>query len=218
MDQRLKKVKEIARKELRKNDLAHRWDHAEMVASLCQIIAAKEGGNLDVLLPAAYIHDVRVRTEEEYGKHVLSGLDKAIAVLREASYTSKEIDVIAKTILKSEHFMDNSSAIEEKILADADRLDSIGARGLVRCLLFSGARNKEFGTLEFDPMDLPELKKIPKPESETVLDHFLEKLLRIKDLMYTKTGFALAKERHEFLVGFLQQYFKESQLKKSADA
>ena len=40
-------------------------------------------------------------------------------------------------------------------------------------------------------------------------DHFYDKLLLLKNLMNTKTGKKLARERHSFLKKYLKQFFKE---------
>jgi uncharacterized protein len=45
--------------------------------------------------------------------------------------------------------------------------------------------------------------------SESV-QHFYDKLLRLRELMNTPAAAALAEERHAFLEAFLAQYYKET--------
>ena len=73
---------------------------------------------------------------------------------------------------------------EEKILQDADKLDSMGAMGIARCYYWSGQRNL--------PLQIAHA-------------HFPEKLLRLSSLMNTKEGKRIAKERHKYMQKFLAE-------------
>ena len=54
-------------------------------------------------------------------------------------------------------------------------------------------------------MTKEEYKKSNAPS----INHFYEKLLLLKDTMNTSTGRRIAKERHEYMEGFLHQFFEE---------
>lgn len=43
----------------------------------------------------------------------------------------------------------------------------------------------------------------------SAVHHFYEKLLKLKDLMNTKTGKKIAEERHQFIEVFLEQFLLE---------
>jgi uncharacterized protein len=86
------------------------------------------------------------------------------------------------------------------IVQDADRLDAIGAIGVARAFNYGGYRNK--------PIWIPGDES---PGSSTIR-HFYEKLLLLKDLMYTETGKMLAAERHAFLEAFLRQFYRETEM------
>lgn len=67
-----------------------------------------------------------------------------------------------------------------------------------------------------DPMHLPEERPREQMTKEeyrqgrsTAVNHFYEKLLKLKDLMKTETGRELAEERHEYLKAFLHQFKEE---------
>lgn len=47
-----------------------------------------------------------------------------------------------------------------------------------------------------------------KSDSPT-LNHFYEKLLLLKDMMNTTTGKKIAKDRHRYLVKYLERFIKE---------
>ena len=47
-----------------------------------------------------------------------------------------------------------------------------------------------------------------KSEAPTIA-HFYEKLLKLKGLMNTPSGKEMAEERHGYMEGFLQQFYRE---------
>ena len=75
------------------------------------------------------------------------------------------------------------------MVQDADRLDAIGAVGVARAFAYGGEHGR--------------------PMSESV-QHFYDKLLRLKELMNTETGKRMAEKRHAFLETFLKEYFEET--------
>ena len=79
--------------------------------------------------------------------------------------------------------------LEGKIVQDADRLDAIGARGIARTFAYGG--------------------KVGRSLDDSV-QHFYDKLLLLKDEMNTDAAKEIAKARHEYMEGFLKEYYEES--------
>lgn len=77
---------------------------------------------------------------------------------------------------------------EGKIVQDADRLDAMGAVGIARTFAYGGEHGR--------------------PMKESV-QHFYDKLLKLKSLMTTETGRMMAEKRHAFLEMFLEEYLEE---------
>ena len=96
--------------------------------------------------------------------------------------------------------------IEGKILQDADRLDALGSIGLARVFATSGSLNRPF----YHPDD-PFCKTRNPDDDIWTLDHFFQKLLKISDLMNTKSAKNEAKARTLVMKSFLEQLKTEIQ-------
>jgi uncharacterized protein len=100
------------------------------------------------------------------------------------------------------------STIEGKIVQDADRLDAIGAIGIARAFTYGGAK----GHVLFKEDEIPrtvmtEDEYHQNPSS--VIGHFYEKLLLLKEKMNTKKAIELATDRHRFMMEFLEKFKEE---------
>lgn len=96
------------------------------------------------------------------------------------------------------------------VVQDADRLDAMGAIGIGRTFTYGGSRNHPM----FDPSILPRLTMTQEEYTQgamkqTTINHFHEKLLKLKDLMKTEAGKKRAEGRHKFMEEFLSQFHKE---------
>ncbi|EJD06957.1 uncharacterized protein FOMMEDRAFT_131733 [Fomitiporia mediterranea MF3/22] len=92
----------------------------------------------------------------------------------------------------------HESCIELHCVQDADRLDAIGAFGVMRCSAFSSATNR--------PLHVPE--EDPRYE-ESAVAHFHDKLLKIKERLRTGPGKKMGQERHDFMMTFLAALDRE---------
>ncbi|MEM3713118.1 MAG: HD domain-containing protein [Thermoproteota archaeon] len=192
-------VELIRKKSLRyyTSDPGHDWLHAERVYRMCMRIMEKEGGDPEVLTAAALLHDIGISYELEEGiDHSEKSAEIASKILYEIGFPGDKIIRVQEAI--RQHRFRNSikaTTLEAKILQDADRLDAIGAIGIARTFSYGGKR------------------KIPiYSDDENVvstLQHFYDKLLRIRDTLNTETAKAIARERHEFMETFLSRLFKE---------
>ena len=88
------------------------------------------------------------------------------------------------------------------------RLDAIGAVGIARAFAFGGARGRKLYDQQEEARKDMSVSEYRKKETATVT-HFHEKLLLLRELMVTKEGTRLAKERHDFMEVFLHQLSKE---------
>ena len=164
---------------------SHDRDHVERVVKLAVYIARREGADVEVVKKSAELHDIA----RDKPNHAIESAKLAREILRREGYDEEFIESVAHCI-EAHSFSSGvePKTLEAKVLSDADKLDAIGAIGIARAFIFSGEKGRSI---------------------EETLKHFEEKLLKLKDLLYTKTAKELAKERHEFLVKFYEQIKKE---------
>ena len=102
-------------------------------------------------------------------------------------------------------------SIEGKIVSDADMADGSGLVGIIRCIEYRAYRSKN-GEPFFDPECLPvkmDAEKYKQTKCGPVVNHFFEKLFRLRDMALTVPGRRCIEQRHRTLVNFLETYFDE---------
>ncbi|RLG54109.1 MAG: hypothetical protein DRO00_02155 [Thermoproteota archaeon] len=211
-----KRIKDYVREKVRFNDIAHGWDHVECVVNIAKRIGSKEGANMRILIPAAYFHDLVPRKiVAEHHEHSKASTQEAKRFLEKIGFSKRETELIIRTILTASYEAHEKGVepelLEAKVLRDADFLDAMGARGIARVFAFAGAYGcpRGLGKLEWDPKNPPKLKMNLNGPDPSAIYHFASKLLWLKDLIFTREGKKLAKERHEFMIKFLERYKKE---------
>lgn len=186
----------------------HDWDHTLRVLRNCRILGKEVGANMPVLELAAYLHDIG-RSEELKSRgqtcHAKFGMQKARKILDKLGADKALIEAVAHCI-ECHRSKDEKipQTLEAKILFDADKLDALGAVGIVRLFLFAnevgaGIHNRE------DDLD----KTNPYSQEDTAFREFYFNDRFLKDRMMTDPGRRLAKERYDFMVVFFENLFKE---------
>lgn len=188
-------------------DVAHDLAHIHRVVRMAKQLCAAEEGNLTVVLPAAWLHDcVSVpKTSPQRAQASRLAADHAVAFLKSEHYDSQSLPAIHHAI-EAHSFSANlvPQTLEARIVQDADRLDAIGAVGLARCLMLGGS----FGSTLYNPDDPFCTSRTPQDHLFCV-DHFFAKLLKLKDMIQTKSGKEEAEKRTQFLESFLHQLADE---------
>jgi len=180
---------------------AHDLSHVERVTALARTIAEAEGARLDVVVPAALLHEL-VNLPKGHPDSPRSGDLCAVAadeVLREAGVELVRRNAIVACI-RDHAFSKGATppSREAAVLQDADRLDAIGAVGVARCF----ATCTELKRPLFAPED-PFCDERSPDDKAFGLDHFFKKLLLLEEGMHTATARALAAPRTAFLRAYL---------------
>ncbi|MBM6619342.1 HD domain-containing protein [Bacillus suaedaesalsae] len=208
MNRVIEQTKQFVKNELQNEATGHDWWHIVRVHNMARAIAETEQANGFIVEMAALLHDI---ADEKLNPTEEIGLQRVRDWLDQYEILESDRHHIL-TIIKNMSFKGGNkeplTSIEGMIVQDADRLDAIGAIGIARTFAYGGAK----GDVMHDP-DLAVREKMSKEEyrtgKSTPINHFYEKLLKLKDLMNTDTGKQLAEERHQFMVQYLQQFMKE---------
>lgn len=210
MTQLIEKTISFVKEKLHGAEAGHDWFHIERVWKLSRKIAETENCNQEVVELSALLHDI-ADSKFHHGDENL-----ALKISRdflESQNVSEDIIQQVLFIIKNISFKNRGEVPEEipielKIVQDADRIDAIGAIGIARTFNFGGFKNN----LMYDPNLPPKLnmtKEEYKKNEGTTINHFYEKLLLLKDLMNTAKGKELAQERHDFMLKFLDEFYRE---------
>ena len=191
-------------------EAGHDWFHIERVWKLSLKIAETEGGNREVVELAALLHDIADpkfhNGDETLALKISKDFLEEIHV--EGELIEQVLFVIKNISFKNRAEAPENPPLELQIVQDADRLDAIGAIGIARTFNFGGFKNN----LMYHPEIKPNLgmnKEEYKKSNGTTINHFYEKLLLLKDLMNTETAKKIASERHDFMLQFLDEFYKE---------
>ena len=189
----------------------HDWWHVYRVWKNAQSIARSEStANLFIVELAALLHDL--------GDHKFHNGDETVGP-RMASEWLEKLDVSEAdiqhvcTIIRDLSFKGAATSsemqsIEGRIVQDADRLDAIGAIGIARTFAYGGHKNRELYNPEIKP-EMHSNFEAYKSSTAPTINHFYEKLLLLKDRMHTPTARKIAEQRHQYMVEFLDQFYRE---------
>jgi uncharacterized protein len=182
---------------LRAQQAGHGMDHVLRVLRHARAIQSEVGGNRFVIELSALLHDVGdakfhngLELSGEFSRQILTDLQVPSDVIQ-------QVVTIVDNISFRKHGVAQKLSIEGEIVQDADRLDALGAIGIVRTIEYGAVMGQPFHVAG----NLAALK--------TGVAHFYEKLFKLRDLMNTEPGRRLAIQREEFMRSFLDQYFSE---------
>jgi len=188
----------------------HDWFHILRVRNLAKQMAATESVDFFIVEMGALLHDIA--DSKFYGGDEDLGPKMARDFLEKQSVSEADIVHIEKIIqhisFKGGNFEQAFRSPELDLIQDADRLDAMGAIGIARCFNYGGFKNRPLYDPEIAPQP-DQSKEAYKKSTAPSINHFYEKLLRLKDRMNTDTGRRLAVERHQYMEGFLRQFYNE---------
>lgn len=198
----------FAKQELEHDLSGHDWWHVKRVSKMAERLAMEEGTDVVLCRIAALLHDV---ADEKLNESKEAGLAKVSAWLQEQPLAAKEQQHIMEIISTMSYAAGKNPpmrSLEGQVVQDADRLDAIGAIAIARTFLYAGWK----GHLIHDPaMPIRESMTLEqyREEKSTAINHFYEKLLKLKDKLNTNAAKRIGEERHRYMERYLEQFMHE---------
>lgn len=188
-------------------DPAHDLSHVQRVVNTAKKLALESGAKLEVIVPAAWLHDLVNLPKDHPDRKKASELagKKALNFLKDVNYPEIYFDEIYHAIHAHSFSAGiKPETIEAKIVQDADRLDALGAIGLARLFSINTQLGRPFYSID-DPFALNR----PLDDSKFGLDHVYIKLKKISETMHTDVAKREATHRFKFIEDFLDELKKE---------
>ena len=203
-------TEEFVKRELAGAEGGHDWWHIQRVWNLSRKIAQTENADLITVELGALLHDIADskfnKGDEEIGPRKAREFLESLSV-GEDRITHIEM-IISNISFKGGNHSQSFRSPELDVIQDADRLDAMGAIGIARTFNYGGFKGREL----YNPGIKPNMNMTPqeyKSSTAPTINHFYEKLLLLKDRMNTETGRAMARERHDYMEKFLDEFYGE---------
>jgi len=184
-------------------DPAHDMHHVRRVVANARRIAMSEGADLDVVIPAAWLHDCVSLPKNHPERHLASRQAARLAIEYLQAFGLPETRLAAISHAIEAHSFSagiDARSLEAQVVQDADRLDALGAVGISRCLLTGGAINRTL----YAPDD-PFCTVRDPDDTRYCIDHFYRKLFGVAQTLHTVSARKEAAHRVAFMREYLQQ-------------
>ncbi|MBP9760365.1 MAG: HD domain-containing protein [Candidatus Pacebacteria bacterium] len=191
----------FVRSTLDKDGTGHDWWHCVRVRNTAVKLAHEEGAEVRIVELSALLHDI--------ADHKFHGGDKEVGPriakeFLEAQGVEREVVEHVANIIRHMSWSTSKEgnrafdSLEMRIVQDADRLDAIGAIGIARCFAYSGHAGRPL----YDPTTDGEY-------NTSALQHFQDKLFKIRDSLHTASARNIAQERHVYMKEYVARFHDE---------
>ena len=207
----IEKVKKQVSELLDKDNSGHGMEHINRVLELSLKFAKKENANKDIVSLIALLHDVD--DYKLFGMDNAENLTNAKKIMRDCNIdknAQEQVCLALNNIGYSKRLKGCCpTTLEGKIVSDADMCDALGANGILRVYTYSLKNGKSFFNKDIFPIEDMTAEKYTRRCADSSVCHIFEKILKLKNLMLTKSGKEEAKSRHQIIVDFLYHLFDE---------
>jgi uncharacterized protein len=208
MESIIEKAKSYVAEVFKAEYSGHDYFHTLRVYKTATAIAIKEKANLEIVQLAALLHDV---DDVKLSPETHRNKDKARHFLMTHHMDEVKIQWICQIIDEISYRGTECvtpRTLEGKCVQDADRLDAIGAIGIARAFAYGGNHNR----MMHDPNIAPNLDMTAeeyRKHISTTVNHFYEKLFKLKDLMNTEQAKQLAQDREQYMKDYIARFMAE---------
>ncbi len=202
---------ERAREWYPQRDPVHGFDHIQRVYRMAERLAQAEGADLEIVRAAALLHDIEGShpAGEERHNHHQQSADIAAEILREEGWPEERIAAVQHCI-RAHRYRDTReppATLEAKVLFDADKLDVLGAIGVVRVLGYAIQAGQP--AYAEPSQHFLETGEEEPGEPHSAYHEHLFKLRKVKDRLFTASARVIAEQRHDFLEAYFAKLSSE---------
>lgn len=197
-DKKLRQVIAAVKKDFARSGLtAHNWEHIWRDVLNAMVIGEAEKADMEIVLPAALMHDIGFLWGASGKTHGAVGANKLPVFLKKhkISYSKEAVRRMADCIRTHKGSMhdERPATLEAKVIADADMLEKFGPFGIYQEI-------RTFGEFNYDIEHVIKRKKTNA------------KKLRLE----TKTGKRLAEPGRKMIVRYFEALDKEQEAYRKA--
>lgn len=189
------KAQEYIKETFLKEGAGHDYYHIERVVINARKILQTEHADSFIVELTAWLHDLgdhKLHNGVDKSEELISLFLKSLAV--EQTIIDRVIEIVSQVSFSKGN---KPTSIEAEIVQDADRLDAIGAIGIARCFVYGGSKNR--------------ILYSPDEKENSSIQHFYDKLFKLKDLMNTGSAKLIAVKRHSFMEEYIAEFYREVQ-------
>ncbi len=210
MEHIIDKTYEFAKNFHARDHSGHDFDHIKRVYFNAQkILETEPEADSFIVLMSALLHDIddhKMGTDGNETQRFLSALDLDKQTIH------KILSTVCAIGFSKSGAAPEFETLEQKIVSDADKLDAMGTMGILRTIQFSITINRPLFNRDIFPEEnlTPAVYNDMNRATNTAINHFFDKLLKLKNALQTESGKALGQQRHAFMVDFLRHFFAEN--------
>lgn len=148
----------------RRRTASFRWRHTLRVLAAAREIGRAEGANLEIVEMAALLHDIaKLDPRSDETHHAILGSELAREFLEDLPMAPEEVERIVEAIrFHSYDTHQEDLGLETLVLKDADRLDEVGALGIMMTGIYAGRVGMDYrGCYRQGIRELRDLEVLP---------------------------------------------------------
>lgn len=209
-------IKHYTIQKLGNDETGHGIDHIKRVVRMARLLSNEEGVDPFIPVAAAYLHDT---IDEKLVMSVKEAQSELREFLRKIDFRNDQIQSVMDIITQMS-FANTLNGqrpqltIEGQIVQDADWLDAIGAIGIVRAVYYGGKHGERIYDPLIKPREHMDRNEYRNLSHETIINHFAEKLLKLKGMLNTQAAKRVAEHRQQIMLDFLDEFKQEWDAKK----
>jgi uncharacterized protein len=210
-EQQIQKIRDFSFSKMSGDSTGHNFDHIERVVKMAQRLVKEEKTDPLITLGAAYLHDVADDKLVDDPAELEQEIRDFLKTIELSDEQIDEILYITHNLGFSKSLSANPPklSLAGQVVQDSDRLDAIGAIGIIRAVYYGGASAEVIYDPDIKPREKMNKKEYRDLSNETIINHFYEKLLKLAGMMNTPTAKKIAAQRQKFMEEFLDEFYAE---------